>query len=333
MSIKIGINGFGRIGRILFRIMLQDNAFEVVGVNDIVDVATLAHLLKYDSVHGRFPGTIEMGDGAIIVNGKEIRVLCEKDPSKLPWKDLGVDIAVESTGRFRTRAELENHLKAGAKKVLLTVPPKDKIDAMIIVGVNDDMLKPEDRLVSNASCTTNCLAPMVKVLNETFGIESGLMTTIHSYTADQRLIDAPHKDLRRGRAAAMNIVPTTTGAAKAIGKIIPELAGKLNGLAVRVPTPCGSLTDLTAYLKKDATQEEVNAAMKSAAENELARILEYNDDEVVLQDIIGNPASCIFDAPCTYIAEKRLVKVIGWYDNEYGYCCRCADLSKLMAKS
>ena len=333
MSITIGINGFGRIGRILFRIMLQDSKFEVAAVNDIVDVATLAHLLKYDSVHGRFPGTIEVGDGAIIVNGKKVLALCEKDPSKLPWKELGVDIAVESTGRFRTRAELEEHIKAGAKKVLLTVPPKDEIDAMIIVGVNDATLRPDDRLVSNASCTTNCLAPMVKVLNDTFGIESGLMTTIHSYTADQHLIDAPHKDLRRGRAAAVNIVPTTTGAAKAIGKIIPELAGKLNGLAVRVPTLCGSLTDFTAYLEKDATEEAVNAAMKRAAEGGLKGILEYNDDQIVLQDIIGDPASCIFDAPCTYVAGKRLVKVVGWYDNEYGYCCRCVDLAKLMART
>lgn len=332
MPIKVAINGFGRIGRILFRVMMQDNQFEVVAVNDIVDVATLAYLLKYDSVYGRFPGTIEVGDGTIVVNGKEVRSLCQKDPSRLPWKELGVEIAVESTGIFRKKAELENHLQAGAGKVLLTVPAKDEIDAMIIVGVNDHMLKPEYRIVSNASCTTNCLAPMVKVLNDSFGIESGIMTTIHSYTADQSLVDAPHKDLRRGRAAAVNIVPTTTGAAKAIGKIIPELSGKLNGLAIRVSTPCGSLTDFTAYLKKEATVEEINAAMKRASENELKGVLEYCEEEIVLQDIIGNPASCIFDAALTFSIEKRLVKVIGWYDNEYGYCCRCADLIKLLAR-
>ena len=332
MSIKVGINGFGRIGRILFRIMMRDSRFDVVAVNDIVDAATLAYLLKYDSVHGRYPGTVEVREGAIVVDGKEIKTLGEKDPAKLPWKDLGVEIAIDSTGRFRKKAELESHLRAGAGKVLLTVPAKDEIDAMIIVGVNDEMLKPEDKIVSNASCTTNCLAPMVKVLNDSFGVECGLMTTIHSYTADQRLVDAPHTDPRRGRAAAVNIVPTTTGAAKAIGKIIPELAGKLNGLAVRVPTLCGSLTDLTVYLKKGATVDEVNAAMKKASGGELKGILEYNDDEVVLQDIIGNPASCIFDAPLTYVAEKRLVKVVGWYDNEYGYCCRLADLVNMMAQ-
>ena len=333
MSIKVGINGFGRIGRILFRIMMQDSKFDVVAVNDIIDTETLAYLLKYDSVHGRFPGTIEVKKDAIVVNGKVIKCLSEKEPAKLPWKELGVEIAVDSTGRFRKRAELEGHLKAGAEKVLLTVPAKDKIDAMIIVGVNDNMLKPGDRIVSNASCTTNCLAPMVKVLNDSFGVESGLMTTIHSYTADQRLVDGPHKDLRRGRAAAVNMVPTTTGAAKAIGEIIPELSGKLNGLAVRVPTLCGSITDFTACVKKDTTVEKINAAMKKASKNELKGILEYNDDEVVLQDIIGNSASCIFDVPCTFVIEKRLVKVVGWYDNEYGYCCRCADLVKLMAKA
>ncbi|MDP8247563.1 MAG: type I glyceraldehyde-3-phosphate dehydrogenase [Candidatus Tritonobacter lacicola] len=332
MSIKIGINGFGRIGRILFRILMRDSRFDVVAVNDIVDTPTLAYLLKYDSVHGRYPGSVEAAEGAIIVDGKKILTLSEKDPAGLPWKDLGVEIAVESTGIFRKKAELEKHIKAGAKKVLLTVPAKDEIDAMIIVGVNEDTLGADDRIVSNASCTTNCLAPMVKVLNDTFGVESGLMTTIHSYTADQCLVDAPHKDPRRGRAAAVNIVPTTTGAAKAIGKIIPELSGKLNGLAVRVPTPCGSITDLTVYVKKDATVEEVNAAMKRAASAGMKGILEYSDDGVVLQDIVGHPASCIFDAPSTYVAEKRLIKVVGWYDNEWGYCCRLADLIALMAK-
>ena len=332
MAIKVGINGFGRIGRMVFRIMLERGGFEVVAINDLTDAKTLAHLLKYDSVHGRFNGKVESKDKSIIVNGKEIEILSIKNPEELPWKKEGVDVVVESTGVFNTKEKVSLHLKAGAKKVILTVPPKDEIDNMIVIGVNDKSLKDSDKIVSNASCTTNCLAPMVKVLNDAFGVERGLMTTIHGYTNDQRILDLPHSDLRRARAAAENIIPTTTGAAKAVGKIIPELKGKVNGMAVRVPVKCGSLTDFVCILKKKATAEEINKAFKKAAESELKGILEYTEDLIVSTDILDNPHSCIFDAPSTMVLEDNMVKVVGWYDNEWGYSNRVVDLINLLAK-
>lgn len=332
MAIKVGINGFGRIGRMVFRIMLERGGFEVVAINDLTDAKTLAHLLKYDSVHGRFNGKVESKDKSIIVNGKEIEILSIKNPEELPWKKEGVDVVVESTGVFNTKEKVSLHLKAGAKKVILTVPPKDEIDNMIVIGVNDKSLKDSDKIVSNASCTTNCLAPMVKVLNDAFGVERGLMTTIHGYTNDQRILDLPHSDLRRARAAAENIIPTTTGAAKAVGKIIPELKGKVNGMAVRVPVKCGSLTDFVCILKKKATVEEINKAFKKAAESDLKGILEYTEDLIVSTDILDNAHSCIFDAPSTMVLEDNMVKVVGWYDNEWGYSNRVVDLINLLAK-
>lgn len=332
MAIKVGINGFGRIGRMVFRIMLERGGFEVVAINDLTDAKTLAHLLKYDSVHGRFNGKVESKDKSIIVNGKEIEILSIKNPEELPWKKEGVDVVVESTGVFNTKEKVSLHLKAGAKKVILTVPSKDEIDNMIVIGVNDKSLKDSDKIVSNASCTTNCLAPMVKVLNDAFGVERGLMTTIHGYTNDQRILDLPHSDLRRARAAAENIIPTTTGAAKAVGKIIPELKGKVNGMAVRVPVKCGSLTDFVCILKKKATVEEINKAFKKAAESDLKGILEYTEDLIVSTDILDNAHSCIFDAPSTMVLEDNMVKVVGWYDNEWGYSNRVVDLINLLAK-
>lgn len=332
MGLKIGINGFGRIGRLVFRVVQERDDVEVLAVNDITDAKTLAHLLKYDSVHGRFRGAVEAKEGALVVDGREIRVLAEKDPGKLPWKDMGVEIAVESTGKFRNRDEIAKHLNAGARKVLLSVPAKDEIDATIVLGVNDDDLKPEHEIVSNASCTTNCLAPVAKVLHESFGIKQGLMTTIHAYTADQRIMDAPHKDLRRARAAAVSMIPTTTGAAKAAGKVIPALNGKLNGMAVRVPTADASMVDLVADLEKDATAGDVNAAMKKYAEGSMKGILEYCVDPVVSVDIIGNPHSSIFDSLATMMMGKNMVKVIAWYDNEWGYSCRMVELMVKMAQ-
>ena len=329
---KVGINGFGRIGRMVFKIMEARGGFEVVAINDLTDAKTLAHLLKYDSTHGRFKGEVEAKDKSIVVNGKEIEILSIKDPSQLPWKKEGAQVIIESTGVFRTKEKIALHLKAGAEKVILTVPAKDEIDNMIVLGVNDKDLKPTDKIVSNASCTTNCLAPMVKVLNDTFGVESGLMTTIHAYTNDQCILDLPHKDLRRARAAAENIIPTTTGAAKAVGKIIKELSGKINGMAVRVPVKCGSLTDFVAVLKKKAAPEEINAAFKKAASGAMKGILEYTEDPIVSTDIIGNPHSCIFDSECTMAISDNLVKVIGWYDNEWGYSNRVVDLTALLAK-
>lgn len=330
MAIKVGINGFGRIGRLVFRAMAQSDELEVVAVNDLADARSLAVLLKYDSVFRAFPGTVEAKEGAIVVNGREVKALSIKDPATLPWKDMGVEIAIESTGVFRTRAEIEAHLKAGAKKAILSAPAKDKLDLTIVIGVNDDALKPEHTIVSNASCTTNCLAPMAKVLNETFGIERAFMTTIHAYTNDQSVADQIHKDLRRARAAAMNIIPTTTGAAKAIGLVIPELDGKMDGIAMRVPVPDGSVTDLVAILGKDVTADEVNAAMKEAAEGDLKGIMEYTDEPLVSSDIIGNAHSCIFDSMMTSVNGGNMVKVIGWYDNEWGYSCRVADLAKML---
>jgi glyceraldehyde 3-phosphate dehydrogenase len=330
MAINIGINGFGRIGRLVFRRMLKTGGFNILGINDITDPKTLAYLLKYDSVHGKFDGTVTAEADGIVVDGKKYKVMAEKDPTKLPWKDLGVDIVIEGTGIFTSREKLAMHVTAGAKKVLLTAPAKDEIDATVVLGVNDNVLTGKEVFLSNASCTTNCLAPMVKVLHQTWGLDHGYMTTIHSYTNDQRLLDLPHKDLRRARAAALSIIPTTTGAARTVGKVIPELKGKLDGFSLRVPTPDASITDLVAVLKKPATKEEINAAMKQAAETSLKGIMEYTEDEIVSTDIIGNPHSCIFDSKLT-MAQGNMVKVFGWYDNEWGFSCRVVDLLKKIA--
>jgi len=332
MAIRVAINGFGRIGRLVFRAMHGKKEFEVVALNDLCDAKTMAHLLRYDSTHGRFRGKVEVLDDALVVDGKRIRVLSQKNPAELPWKELQVDFVVESTGVFRKRDECMMHIKAGAKKVLLSVPAKDKVDATIVMGVNEHMLKPEHLVISNASCTTNCLAPMVKVLHEKFGVVRGLMTTCHAYTNDQRILDFAHKDLRRARSAARNIIPTTTGAAKAVGEVIPELNGKLDGVALRVPTEDGSITDLTAELKRPAKKEEINAAFKEAAEGKLKGILEYTEDPIVSCDVIGNPASCVFDADATLAKGDTLVKVFGWYDNEWGYSNRMVDLMAYAAR-
>lgn len=328
MAIKVGINGFGRIGRLVFRRCLELGGFDFVGINDLTDSKTLAHLLKYDSVHGKFKGEVVVDGNNLIVNGDKIVITAEKDPSKLNWKD--VDVVIESTGVFRSKEQCLNHIKAGAKKVILTVPPKGEVDAMVVIGVNEKVLTGKEQVVSNASCTTNCLAPMVKVLNDAFGVEKGFMTTVHSYTNDQRLLDLPHSDLRRSRSAALSIIPTTTGAAKAVGKVIPELNGMLDGFSLRVPTPDGSITDLVATLKKEVTAKEVNEAFKKAAAGELKSVLEYTEDPIVSVDIVGNPHSNIFDALST-MANGKLVKVVGWYDNEYGYSCRVVDLMKLIS--
>jgi len=331
MKIKVGINGFGRIGRLVFREMAKREEFEVIALNDLTDPKSLSHLLKYDSVHGKYPGDVSYNENSIIVDGKKIKVLAIKDPAELPWKELGVEYVVEATGLFRKRAQIEKHLQAGAKKVILTVPAKDEIDNTIVLGVNDEKLKAEDKIVSNASCTTNCLAPVAKVLNDEFGIKSGLMTTTHAYTNDQNTLDGPHKDLRRARTAAVSIIPTTTGAAKATGKVIPELNGKLDGMAMRVPTPDGSVIDLVVEVEKDVTVEKVNAAMKKAAEGSMKRILEYLTDPVVSIDIVGNPHSSIFDSLLTMV-NGNIVKIISWYDNEWGYSVRVVDLLEKMAK-
>ena len=326
---KVAINGFGRIGRLTFKNLLNKEGIEVVAINDLTDTKTLAHLLKYDSVHGRFPGTVSATDTGIVVNGREIRVYAEKEPAKLPWGELGIDIVLESTGRFVDPEGAGGHLQAGAKKVVISAPAKGDIPT-VVLGVNEEILTGEETIVSNASCTTNCLAPMAKVLDEAFGIEKGYISPIHAYTADQRLQDAPHKDLRRARAAAYSIVPTSTGAAKAVGLVLPHLKGKLDGVAMRVPIPDGSLTDLTVVLKKEATAEEINAAMKAAAEGLMKGILEYTEDPIVSIDIVGNPHSCIFDSLMTS-ANGTLVKVVGWYDNEAGYSNRAADLIAKLA--
>ena len=328
MAIKVGINGFGRIGRLVFRRALEIGGFDFVGINDLTDAPTLGHLLKYDSVHGRFKGEVKVEGNELVVNGDRIKITAEKDPSKLNWK--GVDVVIESTGVFRDKESCLKHVAAGAKKVILTVPAKGEIDAMVVLGVNENILTGKEQVVSNASCTTNCLAPMVKVLHDAFGIEKGFMTTVHSYTNDQRLLDLPHKDLRRARSAAVSIIPTTTGAAKAIGKIIPELKGNLDGLSLRVPTPDGSITDFVATLKKEATMEQVNEAFKKAAGGSLKGILEYTEEPLVSADIIGTHYSIIFDSQLTMVNGK-LVKVVGWYDNEYGYSCRVVDLIKKIA--
>ena len=331
MPIKIGINGFGRIGRLVFKAALSRNNLEFTAINDLTDAKTLAQLLKYDSTHGRFPGEIVVEDDSIIVDGKPVKVFAERDPAKLPWGELGVKVVVESTGIFRKREQVAWHLQAGAEKVILTVPAKDEIDATIVLGVNDDDLKPEHKIVSNASCTTNCLAPVVKVLLDNFGLKHGLMTTCHGYTNDQRLLDMPHKDLRRARSAAINIIPTTTGAAKTVGKVIPQLKGKLDGMAFRVPVCNGSITDFVCQVEKETTVEEINAAFKHAAEHWLKGILQYSEDPLVSTDIIGNPHSSIFDSPLTMVMNGTTVKVIAWYDNEWGYSCRVVDLIERVA--
>mgnify|MGYP006298851559 CR=1 FL=1 len=335
MAVKVGINGFGRIGRIVFRIGAKDPDIEFVAINDLMDVENMAHLLKYDSTHGRFDGKVEAKDGALVVDGKEIKVMAEKDPANLPWGDMGVDVVLESTGVFRSRDKIEGHLKAGAKRVLLSVPSKspEDVDATVVLGVNDADLTADAKIVSNASCTTNCLAPMVKAINDAIGVEEGLMTTIHSYTNDQNLLDFPHpKDMRRARAAAVNSIPTSTGAAKAIGLVIPELKGKMNGIAIRVPTITGSLVDLVVTLKKDASVEEINKAVEGAASGPMKGILGYCTDPIVSSDIIGDSRSSIFDAPSTMKIGEKMVKLISWYDNEWGYSCRCVDLFKKMAE-
>ncbi|MCO6472496.1 MAG: type I glyceraldehyde-3-phosphate dehydrogenase [Melioribacteraceae bacterium] len=330
MAVKIGINGFGRIGRLVFRRALALGDVDFVGINDLTDAKTLAHLLKYDSVHGRFNGEIEVDGNDLIVNGDRIRITAEKDPAALKWGELGAQVVIESTGVFRSKEACMKHIEAGAKKVILTVPSKGEVDATVVLGVNDDILTGDEKIVSNASCTTNCLAPMVKVLHDNFGVEKGFMTTVHSYTNDQRLLDLPHSDLRRARSAAVSIIPTTTGAAKAVGKVMPELNGKLDGFSLRVPTPDGSITDLVAVVKKETTAEEVNAAMKAAAEGSLKGIMEYTEDPIVSTDIIGNPHSTIFDSLSTMV-NGNLVKVVGWYDNEWGYSCRVVDLMRKIA--
>lgn len=328
--VKIAINGFGRIGRLTFRQLLKNGDIQVVAINDLTDTRTLAHLLKYDSVHGKLGEDVKATDNSIKVGSNEIKVISEKDPRKLPWKDLGVDLVLECTGIFRNAEKMSYHLEAGAKKVLLSAPAHGDVKT-IVLGVNGEELKAEDTLLSNASCTTNCLAPMAKVLHEKYGIVKGYMTTTHAYTADQNLQDGPHKDLRRARAAALSIIPTTTGAAKAVGLVLPELQGKLDGFALRVPTPTGSVTDLTIELSKKVNVEEINAVMKEASEENLKGILEYSEDPLVSADIVGNTHSCIFDSELTN-ANGSLVKVVGWYDNETGYSSRLADLAYRMAK-
>jgi len=327
-KVKLAINGFGRIGRNVYKIALDRPDIEIVGINDLTDNKTLAYLLKYDSTQGKFDGTVDYDDEGIIVNGAKFKVSAEKNPANIPWGDTP-DVVVESTGVFREKESSKggygDHLKNGAKKVILTVPSKDEIDNTIVLGVNDSDIRAEDQCVSNASCTTNCLAPVAKVLHDKFGIENGLMTTIHSYTNDQIILDAPHKDLRRARSAAVSQIPTTTGAAKVVGKVITDLKGKLNGMAVRVPTPTGSLVDLVANLKVEATPEEINAAMKEAAEGPMKGILEYTEDPIVSVDTIHNPHSSIFDAQSTMVIGKT-VKVLSWYDNEWGYSARVVDL-------
>ncbi len=327
MSMKIGINGFGRIGRLVFRRALAQGNFEIVAINDVTDSKTLAHLLKYDSIHGKFNGTVVAEADGIVVNGKKYKVTAEKDPAKLPWKELDVKLVIEGTGVFTSREKISAHFTAGAEKVILTAPAKDEVDATIVLGVNDDALKGGEKIISNASCTTNCLAPMVKVLNDTFKVRRGFMTTIHSYTNDQRVLDLPHKDLRRARAAGLSIIPTTTGAAKAVGKVIPELKGKLDGFSLRVPTPDGSITDFVAELDKEVTKDEINAAFKKASETTMKGIMEYSEEELVLADIVGNPHSCIVDSKLT-MAAGNMIKVFGWYDNEWGFSCRVVDLMK-----
>jgi glyceraldehyde 3-phosphate dehydrogenase len=331
VTVRAGINGFGRIGRTVFRILAERRDVEVAVINDLYDNDHLAYLLKYDTVMGVFAGNVATDAESMTVDGRRTAMTSERDPSKIPWKEHGVDIVIESTGKLLTRKDLEKHLAAGAKRVILTVPAKDEIDAMIVVGVNDGTLSPAHRIVSNASCTTNCLAPIAKILDEAFGIEEGLMTTVHAYTNDQRLADVPHKDLRRSRAAAENIIPTTTGAARAVGKVLPKLAGKLDGMAMRVPVPDGSIVDLTCRVRARPSAADVNAAVKKAADGALSGIVEYSEVPLVSSDIIGNPHSSIFDALSTRAEGDGYVKVVAWYDNEWGYSCRVVDLLDRLA--
>ena len=328
---KVAINGFGRIGRSVFRILNSKEDVNIVAINDIFDKGALTYLLKYDTVMGRFPDEVTLEGDMLKTGSQSVKLIAERDPSSLPWGELGVDIVIESTGIFRQREQLENHLKAGAKRVVLTVPSKDEIDYTVVLGVNDDGLLPEHKIVSNASCTTNCLAPMAKVLNDSFGIEMGVINTIHAYTNDQRLADVPHSDWRRSRAAAENVIPTTTGAARAVGKVLPELDAKLDGIAMRVPVPDGSVVDLNVRLEKDVTLDEVNDAVKAAADSgPLQNVLQYSTLPVVSTDIIGNPHSSIFDAPFTRVVEGNFVKTLNWYDNEWGYSNRVADLLSVL---
>ena len=332
MALRVGINGFGRIGRQVLRAAKEQGVadLDIVAVNDLTDTRTLAHLFKYDSVHRTFKGTVESGEGQITVNGDEIKILAEKDPAKLPWKDLGVDVVLESTGRFTNAEDARKHITAGAKKVIISAPAKGE-DITIVMGVNSDKYDgAKHHIISNASCTTNCLVPMVKVIMDNFGFRHGSMVTVHSYTNDQNVLDLPHKDLRRARAAALSIIPTTTGAAKATSLVIPELKGKIDGIAIRVPTPDVSLTDLAVEVERPTTVEEVNAAFRKAADGPMAGILYYATEELVSSDYIGHPASCVLDAPCTNVVDKTLVKVSGWYDNEWGYSSRCVDLLRFI---
>ncbi|MDA0991054.1 MAG: type I glyceraldehyde-3-phosphate dehydrogenase [Verrucomicrobia bacterium] len=333
MAIKVGINGFGRIGRVVFRVAMSHPEIEIVAVNDLTDAATLAHLLKYDSTHGRLGVDVKATDKGLVVGGRLVKVTAERDPANLPWGDLGVDVVLESTGVFRSRDKLELHLKAGAPRVLLSVPSKspEDVDATIVLGVNDADLTADAKIVSNASCTTNCLAPLVKAVNDAIGVEEGLMTTIHSYTNDQSILDFPHADLRRARSAAANMIPTSTGAAKAIVLVIPELKGKLNGISVRVPTVTGSLVDLVAVLKRKASADEINAAVRAAAEGPMKGILSYCEDPIVSSDVIRDSHSSVFDSLSTMTIGDRMVKLVAWYDNEWGYSSRCVDLFKKMA--
>ncbi len=324
MAIKVAINGFGRIGRVVLRELFnRKEDVQIVGINDLTDAPTLAHLMKFDSVHGKFPGTVSVDGNNLLVNGQVIPISSERTIEGLNWGN--VDVVIEATGVFTKKEELSRHIANGAKKVVLTAPAKDELDATVVLGVNDQILTGDEKILSNASCTTNCLAPMVKVLNDKFGVVNGFMTTVHAYTNDQRILDLPHKDLRRARAGAVNAIPTSTGAAKAVGLVLPELKGKLQGYSVRVPLPDGSLTDLTAVLSKVVTKEEINAAMKEAAETTMKGILEYSTDPLVSSDIIGNPASCVFDSLLTDV-NGNLVKIVGWYDNEFGYSNRIIDL-------
>jgi glyceraldehyde 3-phosphate dehydrogenase len=333
MAVRIGINGFGRIGRLTLRSLNQyhKDKLEVVAINDLADTKTNAHLLKWDSNYGRYPGTVAAGDNAITIDGKKIKALAERDPAKIPWKDLGVDIVIESTGLFTDATKAAAHFQGGAKKVLISAPARNE-DITIVLGVNDDKYDPaKHRVISNASCTTNGIAPVTKVLHQSFGISRGLLTTVHAYTNDQRVLDVVHDDLRRARAAALNIIPTTTGAARAVALVMPELKGKLHGIAFRVPTPTVSMCDFVADLNKEVTVEQVNAAFKAAAEGPMAHIMEYSEEELVSTDFKGNPHSCIIDALSTMVIDKNMVKTISWYDNEWGYSCRLADLAAFVA--
>ena len=330
MTVRVGVNGFGRIGRLVMRAAAGRDV-QVVGVNDVMEVRTLAHLLRYDSTYGRFPGRVEVDGDTLVVDGARIRVTAERDPERLDWAAVGADVVVESTGRFRGRDDAALHLKAGARKVVLSAPGKG-VDATLVLGVNAGDYDPDRHdVISNASCTTNCVAPMVKVLHEAFGLRRGFLTTVHGYTNDQNVLDGPHKDLHRARAAAVNVIPTTTGAARAVGLVLPELAGRLDGLALRVPVEDGSLCDLAVLLDREVTVEEVNAAFRAAADGELAGLLAYNEDPIVSRDVVGEPASCVFDATLTQ-ASGELVKVFGWYDNEWGYSCRLVDLTALVGE-